>query len=263
MQSDLISIILASYNSSDFLGDTIEAILAQSYPHWELLITDDASTDETVALVRKYQALDSRIKLFCLAENSGTAAARNHSIDRAKGRFLAFCDSDDYWAPTKLEEQRAFMLEHDCVFSYTDYYEFDESGIRRYVSFPSQIGYSYLLRDCIGCLTVMYDAGRIGKFYMPLLKKRQDWGLWLTIIRACKVARGIPRPLAYYRVRKNSLSSGKLRLVKYNLNVYRQILGFSRPKAYLVFSTWFLPAYFLKICRKNLTRFYLKKEKHG
>lgn len=262
MNPDLISIIVASYNFADFLGNTIDAVLAQTYPHWELLITDDASTDETVALVKKYQACDSRIKLFCLKENSGTAAARNHSIRMAQGRFLAFCDSDDYWAPTKLEEQRAFMLANDCAFSYTDYYEFDESGIRRYVSFPSRIGYFYLLRDCVGCLTVMYDAGRIGKFYMPPLRKRQDWGLWLTIIRQCKVACGISKPLAYYRVRKNSLSSGKLRLVKYNVNVYRQVLGFSRAKAYLVFSTCFLPAYFMKICRKNLSRFYLNRKKH-
>lgn len=263
MNPDLISIIVASYNCAAFLGDTIDSIRAQSYLHWELLITDDASTDETVALVRKYQALDSRIKLFCLTENSGTAMARNHSIHKAQGRFLAFCDSDDYWAPTKLEEQRAFMLENDCVFSYTDYYEFDVSGICRYVSFPSRIDYFYLLRDCVGCLTVMYDAGRIGKFYMPLLRKRQDWGMWLTIIRQCKVACGISRPLAYYRVRKNSLSSDKLRLVKYNVDVYRRVLGFSRVKAYLVFSVFFLPTYVMKICRKNLSRFYLQREKHG
>lgn len=260
MNTDLISIIVSSYNSATFLEDTIKSILAQTDPCWELLITDDASTDNTVALVKIYQALDPRIKLFRLPVNSGTAVARNYSIERAKGRFIAFCDSDDCWAPTKLEEQRAFMQEKDCVFCYTDYYEFDDSGIRRYVSFPAQINYFYLLRDCVGCLTVMYDAEKIGKFYMPLIRKRQDWGLWLTMIHHTGIAYGISKPLAYYRLRKNSLSATKIHLIRYNMEVYRQILGFSQFKSCLVFFTCFMPTYVLKVFRKNISCFKLKKK---
>lgn len=259
MNTDLISIIVSSYNSADFLEETIKSILTQTYSHWELLITDDASTDGTVALIKRYQRLDSRIKLFCLSENSGTAVARNHSIKMAQGRFIAFCDSDDCWAPTKLEEQYTFMQEKNCVFCYTDYYEFNDSGLQRYVSFPARINYYYLLCDCVGCLTVMYDAEKIGKFYMPLIRKRQDWGLWLMMIRHTKTALGICKPLAYYRVRKNSLSSRKIYLIKYNVEVYHHILGFSLFKSYLIFFTCFLPTYALKIFRKNVNCSYLKK----
>lgn len=99
----LVSIITPSYNSSKFIGETIESIQAQTYKHWELLITDDCSTDETRSIVEKYAVNDLRIRLFVLEQNSGAGVARNKAIENASGRYIAFCDSDDLWLPGKLE----------------------------------------------------------------------------------------------------------------------------------------------------------------
>lgn len=119
----LVSIITPSYNSSRFISQTIESILSQTYTNWELLITDDCSTDKTREIVKSYQRKDPRIKFFQLKENSGPGVARNHSIEMAKGRFIAFCDSDDRWYPEKLEKQLAFMAKKRCMLSYTSLYD--------------------------------------------------------------------------------------------------------------------------------------------
>ena len=117
----LVSIITPSYNSSSFIAETIESILSQTYLNWELLITDDCSTDRSVEIIERYIQRDSRIKLFRLEKNCGAGVCRNRSISEAKGRFIAFCDSDDRWRPEKLEKQLAFMREKDCALSYTSY----------------------------------------------------------------------------------------------------------------------------------------------
>ncbi|MCD8263182.1 MAG: glycosyltransferase [Tannerellaceae bacterium] len=154
-------------------------------------------------------------------KNSGAGVARNNSIKHATGRFIAFCDSDDIWCKNKLELQVEFMLKIGATFSYSSYYEITEDNyVKNIVRFPYKIAKSYLLCDCIGCLTVIYDCEKLDKIYMPELRKRQDWGLWLKIIQKSKYAYGIDMPLAYYRIRKNSISSNKFSLIKYNINVY-------------------------------------------
>ena len=124
----LVSIITPSYNCAKYIEETIQSIQAQTYTNWELLITDDCSTDESVDIIRNYSATDSRIKLFILKENSGAGVARNNSIKEARGRFIAFCDSDDRWYPNKLECQLAFIKENGCALSYASYDVCDELG---------------------------------------------------------------------------------------------------------------------------------------
>ena len=244
----LVSIITPSYNSSLFLSETITSSLSQTYPNWELLITDDCSTDNSVQIIEQYAKQDSRIKLFRLEKNSGAGVCRNRSIQEAKGRFIAFCDSDDCWKPEKLERQIAFMLERDCALSYTSYLVCDEqskvNGI--VVARTRETFASMQCDDGIGCLTAIYDTQKVGKIYMPELRKRQDWGLWLKILEKCGVAYGMKEPLAIYRVRSGSISRNKLSLVKYNLNVYKKVLRFSALKSYLFFYFVFLPTYFMK-----------------
>ena len=244
----LVSIITPSYNSAPFIVETIESILSQTYDNWELLITDDCSTDNSIEIIERYVQQDARIKLFRLTENSGAGICRNHSIREAKGRFIAFCDSDDCWKPEKLEKQLAFMLERDCALSYTSYLVCDEqSRITGIVVGRAKETYASMQRDDgIGCLTAVYDTQKVGKIYMPELRKRQDWGLWLKILEKCGVAYGMKEPLAIYRVRSGSISRNKLSLVKYNLNVYKKILRFSALKSYLFFYFVFLPTYFMK-----------------
>lgn len=244
----LVSIITPSFNCADYIGQTIESILAQTYPEWELLVTDDCSTDNSRDIIRGYADCDKRIRLFELDKNSGAGVARNNSIKEAKGRYIAFCDSDDRWYPDKLQKQLAFMAEKDCAFSYTSYMTCDENGENQgiVVCRRRETLSSMQRDDKIGCLTAMYDTEKVGKVYMPELRKRQDWALKLKVLLKCRFALGMKEPLAIYRERRQSLSRKKTDLVKYNLLVYREILGWSSIRAYLFFGIIFMPHYILK-----------------
>ena len=116
----LVSIVMPSYNTSDYIGGSIESVLEQTYPYWELIIVDDCSTDNTDEVVEKYLS-DSRIRYLKNEKNSGAAVSRNYALREAKGKWIAFLDSDDLWSPEKLEKQLSFMIENDYKFTYTDY----------------------------------------------------------------------------------------------------------------------------------------------
>lgn len=241
---------MPSYNSSKYIAKSIDSIINQTYTNWELLITDDCSTDNTCEIVERYATVDKRIKLFILEKNTGAGLARNNSIKESKGRYIAFCDSDDKWKSDKLETQLKFMREKNVEISYSSYLLCDENdNVSGIVVAPSQVTYMDIIRnDYIGFLTCIYDTNRIGKIYMPTLRKRQDWAWKILLMKKCPTAYGIKDPLAYYRVRSDSLSSRKKSLINYNIAVYRQILGYSNIKAWLIFLSVFMPHYFLKKC---------------
>lgn len=250
----LVSIITPCYNSADYIGQMIESVLRQTYTHWELLITDDCSTDESVSIVRSYAEKDNRVKLFQLEKNSGAGVARNKSIEMAEGRFIAFLDSDDRWMAEKLEKQLAFMQEQDCALSYTAYLLCDDENRQKgiIVGRKKETFFSMLCDDGIGCLTAIYDTEKVGKVFMPQLRKRQDWGLWLTIMKRCRVAYGLKEPLAIYRLRSGSISHNKRSLVRFNIAVYRVVLGYSSLMSHCLFAFLFLPGYFWKKVRMRL-----------
>lgn len=244
----LVSIITPSYNCSQFIGETIESIQAQTYQNWELLITDDCSSDNSREVINDYVSRDSRIKLLKLDKNSGAGVARNNSIKEAKGRFIAFCDSDDRWYPEKLEKQLAFMEANDCVLSYSSYDVCDEEGrICGYVKCRKSLNKAKILQDNgIGCLSAIYNADKIGKYYMPKIRKRQDWCLWISIINDHKKALGIQEPLALYRDRSCSISSNKIEMLKYNYRVYREVLKYDPMSSFALLMGYFMPYYFYK-----------------
>lgn len=244
----LVSIITPTYNSADFISETIDAILSQSFTDWELLITDDCSSDNTREVIKTYADKDSRVKLFVLEKNSGAGAARNNSLANAQGRYIAFCDSDDRWTSDKLEKQIAFMQQNDYAFTYTGYHLCDEEGASLgMINCRKKETFASLKRDDkIGCLTVVYDSEKIGKISFPLLRKRQDWGMKLLALQKCGVAYGIQEPLAIYRKRTGSISSNKMSLVKYNIAVYEEVLGWSPLAARLFFAFAFMPSYTFK-----------------
>lgn len=243
-----VSIITPCYNSADFIAETIEAIQAQTFTDWELLITDDCSKDNTVSIAEEYAKNDSRIKIFVLEQNGGGGVARNNSIKQAQGRYIAFCDSDDRWYPNKLEKQIEFMRKRDCALSYSSYMTCDESGeMNGIIVAPKTITFESLLKDCkIGCLTAIYDSEKVGKVYLPLIRKRQDWGLWIKVLKICRKAEGLKEPLAIYRLREGSISNNKLDLIKYNIGVYQEVLGWSKVRATIFFLFTFLPNYIAK-----------------
>lgn len=250
----LVSIITPSYNSAEYIADTIEAICKQTYTNWELLITDDCSTDNSVEIIKSYMTKDARIKLQRLDVNSGAGVCRNKSIEAAQGRYIAFCDSDDIWMPHKLEKQLQFMSQKDCALVYSSYMLMNEGKevLSVFVCRRQETFVSMQKDNGIGCLTALYDTAKVGKMYMPSLRKRQDWGLWLEMLRKCKVAYGLKEPLAYYRLRSGSISNKKITLIKYNINVYKTILDYSLIKAYLFYIFVFIPNYFLKKLRIKL-----------
>lgn len=233
----LISIITPLFNAEKYIAQTLESVLHQTVEHWEHIIVDDASTDASTAIVTQWADKDPRIKLFKLTHNQGAAACRNKATLEAQGAFIAFLDSDDLWHPQKLERQLAFMQANRCEVSYTSYLHIDEAGkpLGKRVKALSELTYAKQHRNnYIGNLTGMYMASKIGKVIAPSIRKRQDWAVWLEAIkRSNKPALGIQEDLAYYRVRKNSISSNKFNLIPYNYKFYRQHLGYSRVSATL------------------------------
>ncbi len=250
----LVSIITPSFNCADYIGETIESILSQTYQNWELLITDDFSTDNSSEIIQEYCDRDKRIKLMQLSQNSGAGVARNNSIREAQGCFIAFCDSDDRWYPEKLEKQLNFMGNTGTSLSYTSYDTCDENGnINGVVNCLPKLSYAKILRDNgIGCLTAMYDVEKIGKHFMPTIRKRQDWCLWIEIIKKCGTAYGLQEPLALYRVRHGSISSNKVEMLKCNFSVYHQILGYNKIASALILGGYFMPYYFYKKIKQKI-----------
>jgi len=224
----LVSIVTPSFNSEKFIAETIASVQNQTVADWELLIIDDASSDDTVAHIKKLQAEDPRIKCFPLSENKGPANARNLGIKNAEGRYLTFLDADDIWFPEFLETGIAEAKMHHFVFA--SYQRLDED-LKPYLSdfiVPRKVNYTDILKsNSISCLTAFLDIEKLGKKYMPLIKKRQDMGLWLQYLKEIDFAYGIQKPLAIYRIRRNSLSRNKKSLLKYQWKFYREVADLS------------------------------------
>ncbi|NRA81646.1 MAG: glycosyltransferase family 2 protein [Pseudoalteromonas sp.] len=222
--SDLVSIIMPAYNVGNFICESIESVINQSYDCWELLIVDDCSTDKTVLEVKSYQN-DNRIKLFENKKNLGGAGCRNVAISNAKGRYIAFLDSDDLWEPKKLENQIRFMQKGNIGFSFSGYSLINEAGqFQGQLKAPTKVSFYKLLKhNYIGCLTVIYDTQPYGKIYMPLVRKRQDFALWLELLKRFDYAYGLQEYLGSYRIRLGSLSRNKLDAFKYYWRVLRDV----------------------------------------
>lgn len=217
---DLISIIMPAYNAENHIKKSIQSVINQTYTNWELIIADDNSTDQTVDRIEQFN--DSRIRIIKLHTNSGAAVARNNAIEKAHGNYLAFLDSDDLWHPEKLKKQLNFMKENKILFSSTMYANIDENNhILDITVNYKQLDYKGVLKHCPGNSTVMYNVEELGKYYIPDIKKRNDFVMWLRVIKGANILHGLPEVLTYYQVRRDSLSSNKSNLVKYQWKVYR------------------------------------------
>jgi teichuronic acid biosynthesis glycosyltransferase TuaG len=221
----MVSIITPSYNSEKFISDTIQSAQNQTYSNWEMIIVDDCSTDRTVEIIQKFIDNDTRIQLIKLNKNSGTGIARNIALQEASGRYIAFLDSDDLWKPEKLSKQIDFMETNNLPFTFSFYDLIDEDGksLNKRIEAPKNLSFIQLfLCNYVGNLTGIYDVSSLGKIAISSIRKRQDWMVWLTILRQIKTAKPVPESLAFYRIRKNSLSTSKTALLKHNYAVYRQ-----------------------------------------
>ena len=244
--NELVSIITPTYHSVAFITETVASVQAQTHSNWELLLIDDCSQDGTYALLQELAAQDARIRVFRNATNQGAAVTRNVGITEAKGRYLAFLDADDCWLPEFLSRMIAFSQANNYPFVFSSYERMDELGNRLYpdIIAPEKINYRTLLKaNKIGCLTAFLDLELAGKKQMPLIRKRQDMGLWLAYLKEIPYAYSIAEPLAKYRVHTQSLSSNKRQLIQYQWELYRQVEQLSVIESTYYMLQWMVRGY--------------------
>ena len=241
MNETLVSIITPTYNCAKFIGRTIESVQAQTYTNWEMVIVDDRSKDNTKEIVDGYMKDDPRIKYHLLDENSGAAVARTTSMKLAKGSYMAFLDSDDIWTSDMLEKQIEWMEQTGHAFTCTAYEQIDEEDnlLGKTIKTITKTDYNRLLLDCpVGNSTVMYDVQKMGKFEVPNIRKRNDDALWLTMLKKEKYIWGMPDVLMKYRIRQNSISSNKFKVIKYHWILYRDIEHLSVLRSIFHIAYW-------------------------
>ena len=236
----LVSIVTPTYNSEAYIGNAILSILNQTYKNWELLISDDCSSDSTVNIVKKYCKQYPNIRLFKLSENSGPGIARNKALENASGKYIAFLDSDDEWVPIKLEEQVAFMEKYIAAISFTGYSLMDNNLqiIKSQIKVPFSVNFSqYLKTTIIGMSTSMINREMVGDFRLNKIRSRQDGVLWIELLKRGHIAYGLNKQLVKYRIRKNSVSANKLKAIFRIWYIYRKYAGLNivRTSYYFTF----------------------------
>lgn len=228
MAKELVSIITPTYNCAHFIAETIHSVLAQTYTYWEMIIVDDCSTDNTEDIVKKFASIDPRIRYLRNYQNMGAASTRNRALREAKGRWIAFLDSDDLWMPSKLERQISFMKHNGYTFSYHEYEEIDKysNPLHIYVSGPKNIGKIGMTNFCWpGCLTVMYDVNNIGLIQIENILKNNDYAIWLKAISKAN-CHLLKENLAMYRRRAGSISNcSYTQLITWHYRLFREAQG--------------------------------------
>lgn len=222
----MVSIVVPVYNAAPFLRETIDCIQRQTYTDWELLLVDDCSTDNSVAVIEEYQSQDARIRLLHAPKNQGAAQSRNQGAEASKGRYLCYLDADDVWSEEKLEKELAFMKQKDAAFVFTGYEFADERavGLGKIVRVPETITYQQALRNTvIFTSTVMFDLTKIAKelVKMPDVAS-EDTATWWKILKTGMTAYGLDENLVRYRRSSNTLSSNKWMAIKRIWNLYRR-----------------------------------------
>lgn len=245
----LVSIITPAYNAADYIAETIESVLAQTYKNWEMLIVNDCSKDNTSEIVQSYAAKDKRIKLINLKQNSGAAVARNTAIQNAKGRYIAFLDSDDLWKKEKLQKQLSFMQQNDYAFTFTEYQylKLKPDEKLRIIKVPRSLTYEQSLKNTIiGCLTVIVDRKQTRNFQMPLVRAGQDHLTWWLLMKRGFKAYGLQENLAEYRRVEGSISHNRFNAIKRHWKLYRKY-----EKLSLLKSTYCFICYALHAVKKH------------
>lgn len=249
---NLVSIIMPSYNTGKYISETIQSVINQTYPFWELIIVDDCSSDNTDEVVASFLKKDSRIRYFKNKKNKGAALCRNKALREAKGKWIAFLDSDDLWNEEKLKMQIAFMEAHNYHFSYTNYNEIDENGKSNgiHVSGPKKITKTGFYNYCWpGCLTVMYDNEFIGLIQVSNIRKNNDYAMWLKVCNKADCYLLDQELAMYRRGRKGSISTNSvLKMIGWHYKLFYIAEGQNRIVS--IFNT----------CRNLVFGFYKKKK---
>lgn len=230
MQQELVSVITPCYNGANYIAETIESVLSQTYQKWEMIIVDDGSKDASADIIKYFVQKDSRI-ILVQQENAGSAAARNHGIRRAKGQYIALLDADDLWLPEFLEKQISFLKKKQAICVSCAYGRINEKSedILSPVKPKELITVrNMMVMNRIGCLSGLYDSSKYGKIYLheELKSIRDDYAYWLDIVKLAGNAYGNPEVLAKYRVLEGSTTGNKKKLIQKQYEFYRKYLGF-------------------------------------
>jgi len=241
----LVSVIMPVHNAEEYVGEAIGSVLSQTYPDWELVV-DDCSSDGSFSVVKRYAERNSRIRLFQTASSSGSPVLpRNMGVEAARGRYIAFLDSDDVWLPDKLRNQLPLFEEDGVAVVFSDYEKMTEAGQRsgRVIRAPRETDYRRLLRgNVIGNVTGVYDSYKVGKvFFQPV--HHEDYVLWLSILKRGYVARNTGTVTALYRLRKQSVSSNKWKVLGWQWHIYVQVEQIHPLRASCLFACYACKAF--------------------
>ena len=247
----MISIIVPVFNKEKYIIAAIEAIMAQSFIDWELLLVDDGSTDKSIQLIKDFlskepETVQGKFRIISSEKNEGVAKARNIGLDNAEGRYISFLDADDIWIKDKLKKQMKFMEEKEAAFVFTAYEFGDEQarGIGKIVSVPSTLSYHEALsRTIIFTSTTLFDLTKIDKEMLKMPKvKSEDTATWWKILRHGYVAHGLNEVTTIYRRSPYTLSSNKLEGIKRIWNLYRNVEKLSLVYSIYNFIPWAIRA---------------------
>ena len=230
---DLVSIVMPAYNAEKTIRESIDSVLNQTYGNYELIIVNDCSLDATRAIIEEYISKDSRVILINNEVNSGVSYSRNTAIAKAKGKWIAFLDSDDLWREDKLVKQVKLMVDENAILSYTASAFIDSEGnsFNYILEAEQKTDFKTLLRkNLVSCSSAMIRTSVMKKIEMPNDKMHEDYYVWLTVLKSTKYAYGINEPLLVYRLSKNSKSSNRIKSAKMIFNTYYAV-GYSKIKS--------------------------------
>lgn len=246
-----ISIIMAAYNAENTIEQAVDSVLSQTYSDFELLVVDDCSKDRTVQLVKRFAEKDNRVRLICNAKNSGVSFTRQHGLAEATGDWIAILDSDDVWAPEKLEKQIALQrrVHADLLFTGSAFMGPDGQRMDWYLHAPPRVTYRQLLKqNVLSNSSALVRKDLYEKHYAVGDNMHEDFAVWLAILKEGRIAYGVDEPLLIYRIGKPSKSSNKVKAALMNWNTYRYI-GLN-PFAAFYYECWYVLKGLLKY--KNL-----------
>lgn len=222
----MISIIMAAYNAEKTIEQAINSVLSQTYTNFELLVVNDCSKDGTAELVKGIAATDGRVRLIPNVKNSGVSYTRKHGLEEANGSWIAILDSDDAWAPEKLEKQIELQnrTNADLLFTGSAFMDADGHPIDWYLHAPAEVTYRQLLKqNVLSNSSALVRKELYARHYAVGDGMHEDFATWLGILKTGRLAYGVDEPLLIYRIAKNSKSGNKIKAAKMNWNTYRYV----------------------------------------
>jgi teichuronic acid biosynthesis glycosyltransferase TuaG len=221
----LVSIVIPYFKSEEYIEQAINSVFKQKYKKWELIIVDDEISSSSKNILKNIKMKEkNKIRIISNSKNFGAAISRNNAISVAKGKYIAFLDSDDFWNKNKLYKQINFMKARNARISFTSYKVIDELKKKIYlVKANFNLNYNELLKNCPICTSsIVIEKNILKKNIFRNLKTKEDYELWLRLSRSF-VFYGIDQILTTYRSRKNTLSSNQLNKIYNAFYIYNSL----------------------------------------